>query len=421
MNSFDIDVERAVIGAIIAYEDLAASVLIIEPQDFYYKEHQRIYERVKRLYLKKGKLDFVSLAAESDPDDKAEITQCVQTVISMALFEEHLSLFQEMANRRRLVDGFNQLMYEGECSVANLQKLLDDESTRHLTAGSEEKTRENLERFKMGLNENKQPLLTGFATLDKISGGLRKGTVFILGARPSTGKTAFAINVAANQVRLGKKVMFFSLEMSAEMIFERYMASEHGICYESFSRNKLTDVQIERIRTEADKLKADGNLIVTDDLYNIELICNQIMEVKPQLAVVDFMQIISSTQRFENVRTRIDYISSELKKVAKRTGCTVMILSQLSRNGADAPRMSDLKESGGLEQDGDYIALLHRPYVLNKKENADFTPEQTEMLLDKNKFGRTGIINLYFDLTHQQFHETDTRWDNSVNCVEDPF
>ena len=143
-----------------------------------------------------------------------------------------------------------------------------------------------------------------------------------------------------------------------------------------------------------------------------------ISEEKPSLAVVDFMQIISAVGKFENVRSRIDYISSLFKRTAKTTGCVIIVLSQLSRMGKEAPTMSDLKESGGLEQDGDYIALLHRPYVLNKNEN-ECIPEDTQLLLDKNKFGRTGKIDLWFDLKHQKFYERDERWDTSGTPFEE--
>ena len=117
------------------------------------------------------------------------------------------------------------------------------------------------------------------------------------------------------------------------------------------------------------------------------------------------MQIISTTSKFQDTRAKIDYISALFKRTAKKTGCAIMVLSQLTRAGKDAPTMSDLKESGGLEQDGDYIALLHRPYVLNKGEG--IPPGKTEMLLDKNKFGRCGKLDLEFRVKYQQFLERD--------------
>ena len=151
--------------------------------------------------------------------------------------------------------------------------------------------------------------------------------------------------------------------------------------------------------------KSKEKFFVLDDVYNVEQMCNVLMEQKPDLAVIDFMQIISTTSKFVETRHKIDYISALLKRTAKNTGTVIMVLSQLSRAGKDSPTMSDLKESGGLEQDGDYIALLHRPYVL--KKDIETPPGCTELLLDKNKFGATGKINMFFDLVHQRFSEVD--------------
>ena len=118
------------------------------------------------------------------------------------------------------------------------------------------------------------------------------------------------------------------------------------------------------------------------------------------------MQNITTNERFDNTRTRIDYISALLKRTAKQANCVMMILSQVTRMGKDEPTMSDLKESGGLEQDGDYIMLLHRPYV-NDKSNTDISEETTQVLLDKNKFGSCGVDDMSFDGEYQRFSEVD--------------
>ena len=314
-------------------------------------------------------------------------------------------MLKEMASRRRLVEQFNKLSLDGDLSVPSVQKMLDDEQERRIFDDVIKTNDKNIDCFLTSLNVNKGAVSTGFGMMDKILGGIRNGTVFIVGARPSTGKTSFALNIAANQLNdETKKVMFFSLEMSAEMIYERVVASLGSIEYERFSRNTLTDDDLNKTADIAFKIKEGKRFLVIDDVYNIEQICNLINENKPNLAVIDFMQIITAMGRFENIRSRIDYISALLKRTAKTTGCAILVLSQLSRAGKEAPTMSDLKESGGLEQDGDYIALLHRPYVLNK--GGEHTPEHTELLLDKNKFGRTGKIDLYFDLKYQRFSET---------------
>ena len=405
MENFNIEVERAVIGEILTFDVLREKTLLIEEEDFYFREHKAIVSAMHELAKENGEYDFIAVAAKCGNDYRTEIQACVQIAISVGLFEEHFRLLKEMASRRRLVEQFNKLSLDGDLSVPSVQKMLDDEQERRIFDDVIKTNDKNIDCFLTSLNVNKGAVSTGFGMMDKILGGIRNGTVFIVGARPSTGKTSFALNIAANQLNdETKKVMFFSLEMSAEMIYERVVASLGSIEYERFSRNTLTDDDLNKTADIAFKIKEGKRFLVIDDVYNIEQICNLINENKPSLAVIDFMQIITAMGRFENVRGRIDYISALLKRTAKTTGCAILVLSQLSRAGKEAPTMSDLKESGGLEQDGDYIALLHRPYVLNK--GGEHTPEHTELLLDKNKFGRTGKIDLYFDLKYQRFSET---------------
>lgn len=405
MDNYNIEVERAVIGEILAFEDLREKALLIDEDDFYFKEHRAILAAMHQLAKQNTDYDFIAVAALLGNQYRSEIQACVQIAISVGLFDEHFKLLKEMASRRRLTERFNRLTLDGDVSISSVQKMLDDEQEKRIFDDVIKTNAKNIDDFLTSLNVNKGAISTGFGQIDKTLGGIRKGTVFIVGARPSTGKTSFALNIASNQLKdETKKIMFFSLEMSAEMIYERVISSLASIEYERFSRNTLTDEDMKKTAELSLQIRDDERFLVIDDVYNIEQICNLISENKPNLAVVDFMQIISTIGKFENVRSRIDYISALFKRTAKTTGCSILVLSQLSRAGKEAPTMSDLKESGGLEQDGDYIALLHRPYVLNKGDGS-IKPEQTELLLDKNKFGRTGKIDLYFDLKYQRFSE----------------
>ena len=420
MKTSDVDVERAVLGCMLSFQICADKILLIDSGDFDFSIHVKIYEAMKANFDKCGKFDFITIGSNLDADTKTEMVNCVNVAVSAGLFDEHFKILKEMASARRIVSKFNSLQLNGDVSVSTLQNLLDNEAENRLITNIEEVNEENINQFVGGLNKSKGALKTGFGTIDKTIGGIRKGTVFIIGARPSTGKTTFALNIAANQIGKDKKTMLFSLEMSSEMIYERLMAAKHKIKYDKFSLNSLTDSEIELITKDTDKLKQDNNFIVIDDVYNAEYICNMITENKPNLAVVDFVQIISTTAKFENPRNKIDYISNLFKRTAKSTGCVILVLSQLSRAGKEAPTMSDLKESGGLEQDGDYIALLHRPFVLNKSDD-NITPEHAELLLDKNKFGRTGKVDLHFDLKHQKFYEIDSWRESQIDRGGLPF
>ena len=405
MKQYDIEVERVVIGDLLAFDNLQDKTLLIDVADFDYLEHQEVFAAMRSLYEQKGKYDFLQVSAMCKNNVKAVISACLQVAISSASFDEHLQLLKDMASSRRLAQGFNNLLFNNEINVTTVQQLVDGENEKKLTVDVKKTNENNINDFIQNLNKADDNLLTGFSALDGTLGGIRKGTIFIIGARPSTGKTALALNIAQNIFNGGRKVMFFSLEMSAEMIYERLMASRLDIEYEKFSQKKLSDDEMKEVSVAMADIMLKDRLYVMDDVYNVEQICNLIIEQQPDIAVVDFMQIISTTSKFQDARAKIDYISALFKRTAKKTGCAIMVLSQLTRAGKDAPTMSDLKESGGLEQDGDYIALLHRPYVLNKGEG--IPPGKTEMLLDKNKFGRCGKLDLEFRVKYQQFLERD--------------
>ena len=185
------------------------------------------------------------------------------------------------------------------------------------------------------------------------------------------------------------------------MIIERLLSDECNIDYGRFTGTLTFDEKslINDYFNRRGKSLIE-NLIVVDDVNAVENICAQIENNKPELVIVDFIQIVTTLCKSESVRARIDYISSELKRIAKRTNCCIIVLSQLSRAGENAPRMSDLRESGSLEQDGDCIALLDRPFVQDKENNP---PHKATLLIDKNKFGKTGKIDLFFDGAHQRF------------------
>ncbi len=401
MKSFDIDVEKTILGDLLTFDSIRREILAFEEQDFAFDDHKNLFLVMKNLYNKDGNFDYLSVSANSKSDVKQLLSDCISCAITVTTFSEHKKLLKEMASVRRLENGIEKLRYNGSLSLVELENLLNNERLEKLCNDFKKQNCENAANFVTSVVKKEELLKTGFSGLDYTLGGLRKGTLFTVGARPSVGKTSFAVNIANNVYSSGKKVMFFSLEMSSNMIYERFFANYFNVDYSKFIRKEL---ELETLKKIGDTLnETKERLFILDDIYNVENICNAIMEEKPDLAVIDFVQIISTTQKFSDMRLKIDYISYMLKRTAKTTGTVIMVLSQLSRSGKEAPTMSDLKESGGLEQDGDYIVLLHRPYVL--KKDVEIPPGKTEVLVDKNKFGRTGKIDMIFDLNRQSFSE----------------
>lgn len=158
----------------------------------------------------------------------------------------------------------------------------------------------------------------------------------------------------------------FSLEMTIRMVFDKLVSNICNIHYNIAQSHKLTNKQYELVKTAVESLQT---LNVYDDIYTVEDIVANIYRNKPDVVCIDYIQIIRSKKDFKDPRTRIDYISQTLKQCAKDTGCVILMLAQVNRLGKDMPRMSDLKESGGLEQDSDYVLLIHRPYVVDKTIN----------------------------------------------------
>jgi replicative DNA helicase len=203
--------------------------------------------------------------------------------------------------------------------------------------------------------------------------------------------------------------------MSKAQILDRLFSSILTIPYSAIQNKDMTVEQQGKMSQGISDLLDKKQLYIFDDIYTVEKIAHKVYELKPDLVIVDFIQCVRTVQRIDGTRERINYISLELKRLAKATNCHMMILSQVARvtdkqtSKPKPPRMSDLKESGNLEADGDYILMLFRPYVYEKSK--DYTPEQAQLLLDKNKYGQTGVVEMAFRGAVQKFEEVERKYD----------
>ena len=413
MNEFQTNIEMPVIGCLIAYyNDFSQYIPQLDISDFVYC--RELFGIIKAEYDSGNKTDsalILSKCAEKGLGNEAYA--CGQAVVTSQNFKSYFDELKRLSFQRRLKGRLSSLAMDiGDIFLEDVAKIIEDENDR-FSGGFLTKAHENLKEYRENIGIKKERIFTGFPTLDKTLGGLRKPSVSYIGARPSTGKTTFALNIAANQE--GRRVLFFSLEMSAEMIYERMASNALMIDYNLFSQQKTSEHHNNQIREYAGELEKSGNFYVLDDVYSIEGISAAVTEIKPELVIIDYVQKITTTRQMFNLREQMEFISGELKRIAKFGGCHVMALSQIARQGKDAPTMSDLKESGALEADGDYIMLLHRPYVVDKS-NPQNRPEDTQVLLDKNKFGRTGMVDMYFDGAHQRFREIIENAGYDANC-----
>lgn len=401
--------EKQIIGGLLREPELCENYFHkISEEDFSDSTLKYIFDKIKQRYTAEHKIDTALVIGDCQKfPQAAELAMlCFQEFVSTSDFPGNLNRVKETAKARRIKNVIEDMLKSGEYRLEPLKALINDEKLMCSTV--EEENTKIIDEFVQSLNKPKEVIYTGFKMLDEKLNGLRKGTLCVIGARASTGKTAFALNIAANQMKgkNKKRVHFYSLEMTGEMIYERLCMYSCFINGKHFASCTLSEKDLRNINLVMQSIKDDKKFFVIENTKSVETICNNIYSDKPDLAIIDYVQLISSVdRRFVTERERINYVVSELKAAAKQTKTCIILLSQIARAGKDKPTMSDLKESGVLEEAGDYVILLDRPYVQDKTSGA-YEPQDTTLILDKNKFGSTGTIQYAFDFIYQSFSET---------------
>lgn len=391
------ELEYKIIGTALLVEQEERDRIFREVQPEYFSDKVLgvIFEKLLTVYRRYPEADGTALFIGLNGEEKRDVLLMMDKMISPSIAAEQLddtlSAFRDRYIRRLLKNGAAELA-AGEPTAADVRRLAD--AAENFGKGGTDNAAKYLAEYR----DPVEAIGTGFVPLDKLlNGGLMKGTLATIGARPSTGKTTFAINIATHDPAL--RVLFISIEMSARMIYDRIIADKADIPYRDSGLHRA-DFEIVR-----DVIERYGNLTIVDDTTDIEDIEALLFRTCPDMVVIDYIQIVTSRCRFTDNRQRIDYISQRLKAAAKKTGSCVISLSQITRGGKDRPTMSDLKESGGLEQDSDYIILLYREYVNCK--DAQISPKATAVTLDKNKFGSTGELDMDFNGSRQRFTEAE--------------
>lgn len=367
----------------------------VRPEYFLEKESGEIFREFCKVYSETPKADSSAFLAAVEIEQQREIVMNMDSLISPTIASEQLPqtlrAFSKDYVDRTLKSRMAELTF-GQPTLDDVEKLREE--FRDIATSREiDSAAEYLRKY----NDPVETLPTGFSKLDELlSGGLMRGTLGTIGARPSTGKTTFAINIATHDPN--RSVLFVSIEMTAGMIYDRIVSDKADVKYSECVAHKVSFDTVKSVVEQYPKLS------IADDVTDVEDIVSLIFELRPDMVVVDYMQIVTSKRRFTDNRQRIDYISRCLKSAAKQTGAQILSLSQITRGGKDKPTMSDLKESGALEQDSDYIILIYREYV-NDKSNSAIKPEPTTVTLDKNKFGSTGELDMDFNGRRQRFTE----------------
>jgi replicative DNA helicase len=424
-----LEAERAVLGAILLEPNLLPrAVELLIPEEFYKEAHRKIFAAMIQLFERGEAPDTIMVAETLRRDGVFEevgghtVLATLQEEGTVATqFAAYTAIVREKALLREMIRVAREIVEEGYEENDDVQGLLD-RAEQMLFRISQRRfqrsafpVREILDAAIKHIEmlyhrkEDITGLATGFNDLDKMTSGLQGSDFVIIAGRPSTGKTAFALNIAAHAaVELHRPALIFSLEMSKEQLVQRLICAEARVDSRNVRSGFMQQGEWSRIVNAAGRLH-EAPLFI-DDTANLSVLearakARRIMaEHRLELVVIDYLQLMQGRWRAENRQQEISEISRSLKALAKELNVPVVALSQLSRaveaRGEGLPRLSDLRESGALEQDADLIMFLAR------KENApDVEAGTTDLVIGKHRNGPTGRLELVF-------HAEYTRFDN---------
>ena len=424
-----LEAERSVLGACVVSKDaLGTAIEILKPDDFYDNNNRTIYEVLMSMYLSDRPVDFVTVSDELTSKGILEklggsafISELIANVTTTANVNYHAEIVRERAVRRRLIDAGNRIItlaYDNRKSskevIEEAEKLIF-EAAQNKSSSEFKRVSEIIGPVLVDVEENfKNPdantsgFPSGFDDLDAYTGGFQKGSLNIIAARPSMGKTAFAVNIAQFGGGKGNNlpVLIFSLEMPAEQLVLRMLSAESHIDLSQLSKGTFNTDAFESVRKACDFL-SQRNIYINDD-SNLTAIdfrtrCRRFKTKHPDLAliVVDYLQLMSSgEERFDGRQQEVSDISRMLKAAARELNCPVIALSQLSRAAEHRtekkPQLSDLRDSGAIEQDADVVLLMFREDYYSEEENNELQDSKADIRVAKNRNGSTGVFHLTF-------------------------
>lgn len=436
----NIEAEQSVLGAMILSRNSVDIALQNLSSDYFYtKEHQLIFAAIENLVSNQMSVDITTLTAylveknELDEVGGVEyLTNISQAVYSSANIDYYIKIINEKAMVRRLIDVSEKLAskgYEDSISALDLaqeaeRKILEVTAYKKVTdfKKSSDVLRDVHENL-IEISKQKDGLsgvATGFKGIDRLTNGLQKGDLIILAARPSVGKTAFALNLAQNAAHISNvPVAIFSLEMGADQLVKRMLSAAGRIDGAKLRDGRLSDEDWLRYSKASATLSKDE--IYIDDTPNLKVIeiaskCRKLQrEHGLGLVVIDYLQLISGPDNSrESRQLEVSEISRSLKGLARELKVPVVALSQLSRaveqRHDKRPIMSDLRESGAIEQDADIVAFLHRDDYYNVEDSEH--PGEVEVIFGKHRNGATGVVILTFEKDYNKFLNLENRYDN---------
>lgn len=445
------DLEEAVLGAIMLEKSAFDTVIeILKPECFYVEAHQRIFKSMQSLANKSQPIDILTVAEELKTREELEmvggpyyVTKLTNAVVSASHIEAHARIILQKFIQRELIRISGEIIGDAYEDSTDVFDLLDDAESKlfeitnnHLRKNFDTidsvlvKTIQRIEDLRHK-NEDVTGVPSGFTHLDRVTYGWQNTDLIILAARPAVGKTAFALNLARNAVMHPSKptpVALFSLEMSAGQLVQRILAAESEIWLEKIARGKLEEHEMKQLYARGIQRLAQAPLFIDDtpalNIFELRAKCRRLKNKHNiGMIIIDYLQLMSGTgeNRTANREQEISNISRNLKGLAKELNVPIIALSQLSRaveqrgakDGSRIPQLSDLRESGAIEQDADMVMFLYRPeyYDVTTSAEGENIKGLTEVKIAKHRNGSLETVKLKALLHIQKF----TNWD------EDPY
>ena len=436
-----IDLERAVLGALmIDNESLSDTIDSLHPEYFYKREHQKIFEAIVKLFNNTQPVDILTVTEELKKMGEIDfvgglsyISELTNNIASASNTEFHARIIAEKFIKRSLISISNNIINDAFNESVDIFDLLSsaEEKLFTVTEGTLRKSYDKMSVLIKGALENieilrnKEDTLsgipTGFSNLDRVTSGWQASDLIIIAARPGMGKTAFALSMARNiAIDYKKAVGFFSLEMSSEQLVNRLIASEAQLGANKLRKGDLADHEMIQLH-EKIKYLSEAPIFIDDTpaltIFELRAKARRLVKNhKVGILIIDYLQLMHAGGNAGNREQEISTISRSLKGIAKELKIPVIALSQVNRGvenrsgvGSKRPMLSDLRESGAIEQDADIVTFIYRPeyYKIFEWDNGDDSRGQAEIMIAKHRNGSLANIRLKFTAEFARFSNLD--------------
>ena len=424
--SYDSEAEQAVLGDILIQSECMSKVAVILPKEdyFYIEMHKLVYKAMLELFTDGKVIDFITVIEKlktfrsfDENTGRTYVIGLAEAAISPGNVEVYADIVRQKYDKRALVEASRRTIEEANEGNQDPDVLIDAAEQRifdirqgksiqglqHISEVIQE-TYDRLDMLNSADNDDLKPISSGIKSIDNYITGLNRSDLILLAARPGMGKTSFALNIARNAaVTQKKKVAFFSLEMPKEQLASRLLSTEAMIESKKIKTGKLSEDEWSRLIQAGDILSNSELYLDDTSSITIPAMKAKLRRLKGvSLVIIDYLQLMQSGRRIDNRVQEVSEMTRNLKILAKELNIPVITLSQLSRQSEQRadhkPQLSDLRDSGSIEQDADIVLFLYREGYYNDHSEDDETTDKNsgECIIAKNRHGETGSVALHW-------------------------